>query len=664
LALRDLEAFSPAERRDAERYLTAQAQALADGEYFRHFLGYRVFNHVLMAAVGLDYVGRRLLGEVPSAWDRLIAAVRADVLAIGVPLENASNYEPLSLHMLLQWETFREEDRYLATDPRVRDTFERSLQLLSPVGVMPEYGDSSWNPGWGLWITAFEGAGRLYGDGRFRWAAGEIFDYQLRTRETWLHGADFLPGLRVWETAVLTYAADQRDDALPPQPPVGGTALVYRHLPHNYYETLTPISGAPAVYPPGPGERRQDKLVFRGGWGREAPYALVELQQRLWHDHGGAPALTMLSVGDSVLVCDNGYWQDWPEFHNTFFLQPAGDVRPFAAGMLPGEGHGLSRGTSHNRELGKPFARSVDDFSSASFADLHTVPYLAYPAEHRRALAFSKRTGVLLVWDRIRVWEGAYEAGPLVHTQEITERLPGGFVSQIDRLHDHHAGWTPNDPRRLVTAFWAADGEVGAVQQRSFETPESREEFTFACPWCLYCRQTVSAGEQAGFLTLLLPLGAGEGAPTLVGSADGESAVVTAGNLTVGFSAGSLVTSGPVTTDAAAFLCEEDGERLTVAFTGASHLDWAGRLRLQVGELQLDNSLYEQPPRVSGELAADATGVSLVLHSMIAMTIQIDLPIAAGPVIVDGEPLASAVGPWELTVAGRLELCASRQDEA
>lgn len=195
------------------------------------------------------------------------------------------------------------------------------VQLLSPLGILPDFGDSHWltHSHW-EWLALLEWGARQYRDPEMRWAAERL--WELQRQES--------PNL--YASLVLTLACEWCDDSLSPQEP----------------------RAAPDVLD----DLVMKKLVYRSGWDSQAAYACVNYRdegdygrisrdylrtnlavsaEKMHHGHADEGSFSMLVHQGSLLLHESGYREDPPDgvyradlYHNRVIWRPGA--------RLPGQG--------------------------------------------------------------------------------------------------------------------------------------------------------------------------------------------------------------------------------------------------------------------------------------------------------------------------------------
>ena len=596
--------LSPEDRRAIEEKLIQGATGSAEGR--RHARQPRIFNHVTFSMGGSEMVARlfprraesrRLkehAGEIWEEWWR----IRENP-------EVTSLYEPFTQTSLMRVAELRGwEDRYFG-DQIVGSTMERYLQHLCPLGPVARYGDGSWADSWGFWIAILEKAGAHYQDGRYRWAARRMFGY-ARAQQFW-ENVRRIDGMGPAEPAIvhghiasvmlemygLVLAHMWRDEEVRPKKPTSSSCITYRYL-------MTP--SPPFVT----GERREEKLILRGGWDKDDPYMMVALLKKLWHHQYDASAICMYTAGDAILLQDTGYFWKEPRFHHVLALRKEGEdfLAPFPEEWEAEEEYSAS-------------VRFLTECARVCFAEIHCPNHQGYPVAYTRTFIFGRKGQVTAVWDVARVFQGQYQMAPLYHTQRMLSRGENYF----DTAHESMVGtdgmaWR-NTPYRLLISFPLAAGEVG------MGSPELREDYWegyYEPAWidmymssrtqhrCVYQIATAHAGERRSFLSLLIPHAPDVEAASLareiqVISSDDHSCCVRCGSVTLAFNDGTRLSNDLMTTDAKALYGEELSDGKYIAFQRAGEIALEGKSLLTTeGKAPLSGALTVGSRSVEGEL--------------------------------------------------------------
>jgi hypothetical protein len=224
----------------------------------------------------------------------------------GWSMEDASIYPPLWLvYLITAAETLGRVDEYLDL-VTTRFYFEYWLRLLTPSGMLPDWGDGDWTLSWEWWVPAYVRAAAHYRDGRYLWFAQRLYQEHAAYQ-----GVEDATGRSV--------------EGQPLEPmPIYCAALALRWLD----ESVTPVAA--------PRERSEEaledlvskKIVFRSGpdqgdayallnYRDEGPYAraardylnqqLAAYEEKPHHGHADENSIILLQEAGTVLLHDGGY---------------------------------------------------------------------------------------------------------------------------------------------------------------------------------------------------------------------------------------------------------------------------------------------------------------------------------------------------------------------
>jgi len=284
--------------------------------------------------------------------------------------ENSINYTGWWWTFLDAWITATGEDAvYL--DAQVRALVERYYQQATPIGIMPEYGETSGaNTGPGKWIALMEKWATVYRDGRFKWTAHRLFEWTT----------DRTANMDQWGNIRLTMMTDlmaaylTADDSVAEVQPTGGSTLSTRHTVRWVNGEEPQQTGYPGVMLT---DTMPDKLVLRSGGAVEDMYALVELAPELGHDHIDTAAINCMTASGSLLLSNEPYFAGEHRFHNAFQVR-------------------ATTGDGRFSSVGRPeMATTVPvmaDGQLATYAQVHVDGYMFAPAALDRRVFFVKNS--------------------------------------------------------------------------------------------------------------------------------------------------------------------------------------------------------------------------------------------------------------------------------
>ena len=587
-----------------------------------------------------------------SAWTAFSEEMLEKWLLVSDVPEDASNYEPITMFYTVKLAELLDKEEALFQNPLMRLAGARYVDLICPVGVLPDYGDSEWGVEWGLWVALFEKFSGVYQDGRFKWASRELLRRSLAEG----HGkdADGIASHGV-NFGLLVDAYLWSDDEVAPEKPKEGSAILYRALADA---SFSPVQGQLFDIKLGP--RLEDKLVLRGGWEEDSAYLALNLMKPIGHDHMDAGAIVTFVAEGSVLLHDTGYIQKAPEYHNLFYVQDLQEEF-----LRPSWPHHPDR---HDY---KPSMTYFCDLSRVSLAVLRSPFYFGYPINHTRTLVFDKAGRMVAVHDAGEVYAGEYELGPIYHVEKIVEKQPNFFDTQLEAIQSVQPAWgtiRPNKPRKLLVAFPLS---VGEVRKKTLDSSPHSYRYAgytrgladafydnFDQRECIYQSAKVTGPDQVSFLSLLIPYPVENPASAvmermeLLFNEEGTCAVglrQDGGRLVLGFKGQSDLETRDVATDARVLSLEE-GKEVYIAFLDAS--------RMRYGEQEVFHTLEPEktddisrfvqvPPLLSGEITLREDRVEGMFQiggergpTLRGPTVEVSLGVKSKPkeVAVDGKP--------------------------
>lgn len=229
-------------------------------------------------------------------------------------IEDAVMYQAHWLRALVQYAEARGQAPALADFVQPRLTLRAASQLMSPVGILPDIGDSHWQAsGQWEWLACLEWGAATYRDPLMKWAAARLWEASENTTPN-IHGAQAL--LLAWRWC---------DDAMQPAAPAGPL--------HDALDDLV-----------------VKKVVFRTGWEARAAYACLNYRdegsygrvardylrttlavsaEKMHHGHADEGGFSLLVHDGTVLLHEGGYRESPPDgmyrgdyYHNRLIWRP------------------------------------------------------------------------------------------------------------------------------------------------------------------------------------------------------------------------------------------------------------------------------------------------------------------------------------------------------
>jgi hypothetical protein len=289
-------------------------QMMADSlRQARFFPEWGTHNRALLRAASLA-LAARAFPEHPDAagWADL-----ADELAEESwghwSIEDTMLYQPHWLRAMILYAEARGRSEELADLLQPRLHLKAQAQMMTPLGILTDYGDSHWvNDSQWEWLACLEWGAAQYRDPALKWAAAQIW----RARQ--------VEGPTLRGAQVLTLAWRWCDDTVPVRPPF-----------------RTPDALDDVV---------SKKIVYRTGWGEddsfalqtyrdEGDYGLISREylrttlavtaEKMHHGHADEGSLAMLVHKGSILLHESGYREAPPDgiyrsdvYHNRLIWRP------------------------------------------------------------------------------------------------------------------------------------------------------------------------------------------------------------------------------------------------------------------------------------------------------------------------------------------------------
>ena len=374
--------------------------------------------------------------------------------------------------------------------------FEYFLRLLSPAGMIPDYGDARWNENWAEYVACLERGAREYRRGGLKWAAGRI----LRDMLPWFGDAvDARMGI------ALTDAYRWADDTIQPQTPSAGSQ-----------EALDDLIGK--------------KIVFRNGWDSDADYMMLNYcdegpyarvprdylrqtipveEEKMHHGHADENAICLLMSGGSVLLHDGGYRDGLPSgrfgayradyFHNRLVVRPyKKDADQPLFEFLRNSG-AYCRVRTEKIEF---FTSEDVDVSRTRLLD----DDLGYSSD--RIIVYVKSNGLYLVFDIVTFHKtGYYTLATLWHATDVLQQGDNHFVTAVDTIDGHTL---PKTKALLIAFLEGGDRKSGVFDIRRCKQDETA---VFQARASHY-----QAGHRETFVTALTPHNRGSDTKVLLDS--------------------------------------------------------------------------------------------------------------------------------------------------
>ncbi len=233
-------------------------------------------------------------------------------------IEDATIYHGVWLYALLGYSDALGRMNELLRAPEMYYYAHYFLNLMSPAGFVPDFGDANWTSSWMHFLVFFEAAAARYDDPQMKWAAQQVASRFLDLRNPTSAGLGcFLLDAYRWGR-----------DEVPATPPATLSA-----------EVMEDVQGK--------------KIVFRNGWAKDSTYLLLNYrdegdgglnfrdylrdsipveEEKMTHGHADENSIPLLMSGGSILLHDGGYRDYMPSgpygayrqdyFHNRLCVRP------------------------------------------------------------------------------------------------------------------------------------------------------------------------------------------------------------------------------------------------------------------------------------------------------------------------------------------------------
>ncbi|MFV1981230.1 MAG: hypothetical protein ACC655_08770, partial [Rhodothermia bacterium] len=262
-------------------------------DFFVNFQEWGPMNRAMLRAEALTYVAKVLPDHPHQKIWKMAGEAIADDNWGKWEIEDATGYHSVWLYSLLGYASYVREDESLYKGPIMQYYFEYFMKLISPAGLIPDFGDAYLAGSWRM-IPFFEKGAAVNQDPRLRWAAAQYYRKFL----------DPLPDKKnIFIGLTLSDAFLWADFDLSAEPPSSASE-----------EILDDIVGK--------------KIVFRDGWDSTSTYMLYNYrdegdggwlfreylrttipveEEKMHHGHSDENSIVMLMRNNSILLHDSGY---------------------------------------------------------------------------------------------------------------------------------------------------------------------------------------------------------------------------------------------------------------------------------------------------------------------------------------------------------------------
>lgn len=333
------------------------------------------------------------------------------------------------------------------------------LHLISPAGMVPDFGDARWNENWALYVACLERAAREYRSPQLKWGASRIFtamtkpaDAEIDTRTAW----------------ALTYAYRWADDALTPDAP-----------PARSEEVLEELIGK--------------KIVFRTGWDPASTYMLLNYrdegpfartprdflrqtilaeEERMHHAHSDENSICLLMDQGSVLLHDAGYRDKMPSGPYGAYRADYFHNRLVARKNMPDREQPLYEFLRHSGAYSQTTTEKMDFFTFPAVEMSRTrLNDQRTGCAADRVVVYLKQSDIFFVFDFVKILAtDFYTFATLWHGTTVLDRGPQHYVTSVDAI----GAFRPPQTRALLIDFLVADGRpVGTFSIKRYWQDET-----------------------------------------------------------------------------------------------------------------------------------------------------------------------------------------------
>lgn len=373
------------------------------------------------------------------------------------------------------------------------------LNLMSPAGMIPDFGDANWQANWSRFLVFFETAATQYKNPQMKWAAAILAEKFI----------DF--------------------SALHPSAGLGYMLLdCYRWADDNI-PAVAPNTLSQEVMEDVQGK----KIVFRNGWDKSATYLLLNYrdegdgglnfrnylrdtipveEEKMTHGHADENSIVLLMSGGSVLLHDGGYRDYMPSgpfgayrqdyFHNRLCVRPEkiwmgqkeGEQRYSITEAVPGQS---VLDLLHNAGSYRIIRTQKIDFLTLPDFDYSRTRLIDDNMGYKwdRVITYLKEPGIFVVFDIVKsLKEEYFTLSNLWHTRQIVAQGEHWYDTVYDRIQKN----TLSTGTNLAIVFPSTHYRLEGVE---------KEKRHYQDEWLIHqtTAQHFELGETVGFITVLIP---------------------------------------------------------------------------------------------------------------------------------------------------------------
>lgn len=380
-----------------------------------------------------------------------------------------------------------------------RMTVKAMVQMLSPLGILPNYGDSHWlmHSPW-EWTALLEWGARSYRDPAMKWAAERIWQERSKAETP-----------NIYAAMALTLAQRWCDDEI---------------LPKEPYDTPDALD-----------DLVLKKLVFRTGWNEKATYACINYRdegdharvardylrtnlavsaEKMHHGHADEGSFTMLVHDGTLLLSESGYREDPPDgvyradrYHNRLTWRPT-------AGLPGQDPWDLLNDNGHYRAV-RTERLYQSRLLDADIRRIRVTDEVQGLSWDRSIVFFSDLPAWVVIDTALAAHSAARSFHLLWWTGEVLAQGPGWYETWIREIHE----WRNTENAHLRICLPEIPGQANRLWQR-IERRDFHPETLIGSSW----RGEHRLGRAVSFVSVLWPHAPDEKEAPVVEVLAGQSA--------------------------------------------------------------------------------------------------------------------------------------------
>ena len=472
-------------------------------EYLLRTVEWGTMNRTMLRAESLAWAVRALPDHPRAEVWRMQDHALADDNWGNWEIEDATIYHGIWLYALMGHADVSGRLNALFRTPEMYYYAQYFLNLMAPIGMVPDFGDANWLRNWQHYLVFFEATAAAYEDSQLKWAANVIADRFV----------DFADPVDVGLGYFLLDCYRWGSDSIGAEKPEGLSA-----------EVMEDVQGK--------------KIVFRNGWEADSTYLLLNYrdegdgglnfrdylrdtipveEEKMTHGHADENSITLLMSGGSVLLHDGGYRDYMPSgpfgayrqdyFHNRLAIRPekiwmgqeAGEARLDTPNAVPGQS---ILDFLHNAGSYRRVRTQKVDFLSLPDVDYSRSRMIddGWGFEWDRVIVYVKDPEIFIVFDIVKARvEEYFTMANLWHTRRIVEQGDHWY----DTVYDQIGSDELPENRHLLIHFPDTHFRLEGTETetRHYQTETLIHQTT---------AHHFELGETEGFVTVLVPHEAGE----------------------------------------------------------------------------------------------------------------------------------------------------------